>query len=352
MLLPLAAAPQVAPDARHNYEHLPVWPVRELRTLVTIKSVTALIAVASLAFGVTLSVARLSVHLQPLAEPLPVAEVAAGVFMHTGTLALMTRENEGAIANVGFVVGNEAVAVIDTGGSVREGRRLLAAIRARTNKPIRYVISTHAHPDHIFGHAAFENEGAVFVGHRNLPRALAVRGQFYLDAYRRSMGQELMADVKIIPPTQVVAEKVRLDLGARTLAVQAWRTAHTDSDLTVLDEDSGTLFAGDLIVTQHVPVLDGSILGWLAAMDDLALMPAQRILPGHGPLIDNWRDALQAHRHYLQRLTRDVRSLISHGASISAAAASAGEAEKDRWKLFEEYNARNATAAFAELEWE
>jgi glyoxylase-like metal-dependent hydrolase (beta-lactamase superfamily II) len=179
-----------------------------------------------------------------------------------------------------------------------------------------------------------------------------MRGHFYLDAYRRSMGQEIMADVKIIPPTRVIDDTGNLDLGARTLTLKAWPTAHTDNDLTILDEHSSTLFASDLVVTQHVPVLDGSVLGWLKVMDELALMDPKRILPGHGPVIDNWRDALAKQRRYLERLTRDVRTLISRGAPISAAARCAGEAEKNRWSLFEEYNARNATAAFAELEWE
>lgn len=306
----------------------------------------------SAAFLIICALPIFSAHPEEGVAPLPVSEVVPGLFVHFGAIALMSQKNEGAIANVGFVIGAQSVAVIDTGGSVREGRELLAAIRARTRRPIRYVINTHMHPDHVFGNAAFANEAAVFVGHKNLPQAMASHGRYYIANFRALMGESLMADVKIIPPTELVADTLDIDLGGRMLVLKAWPTAHTDNDLTVLDRNSGTLFAGDLLFLRHVPVLDGSLLGWLKDFDGLARIPARRVVPGHGPLVVDWPQGLTDERRYLDRLAADIRGMIKRGTPITEAAKTACASEKDRWQLFEAYNARNATAAFAELEWE
>lgn len=281
-----------------------------------------------------------------------IEQVADGVYVHRGQIALMSSANRGDIANIGFIVGQDAVAVIDTGGSVAVGRALLAAINDVTDRPVRYVINTHMHPDHIFGNAAFKSAEPEFAGHAKLPRALAVRAQHYLDANRELLGATLIDDVEIIQPGILVQGTLRLDLGGRMIELRAWPTAHTDNDLTVFDEKTATLFAGDLLFMGHVPVVDGSIRMWLNVMDDMAAIPAVRVVPGHGPATADWPQALDAQRAYLNRLAADVRELIKNGEPLQKAAQIAGRSERGHWELFDEFNARSATAAFSELEWE
>jgi quinoprotein relay system zinc metallohydrolase 2 len=287
-------------------------------------------------------------------DPLPVREIAPGVYAFEGAIALMDHANEGGIANIGFIVGDDAVAVVDTGGSVLEGQRLLAAIHKITEKPIRYVINTHEHPDHVFGNAAFIAPSITFVGHKDLPRSLAQRGQFYISAFRPVIGDDLIKNVRIIPPTLLVDidKEMRLDLGHRIIVLHAWPIMHTDCDLTAFDEKTATLFTGDLVFLKHVPVVDGSLKGWLAAMDRLSAIPAKLAVPGHGEIGLDWPKALADERIYLDKLAKDLRALISKGDDVGEAAKIAGQSESGKWQLFNDYNARNATAGFAELEWE
>lgn len=281
-----------------------------------------------------------------------IRQIADGVFAFQGVDELMTAANEGAICNLGVVVGADAVAVIDSGGSLIEAHAFIAAIGKITAKPVRFLINTHMHPDHIFGNAAFREIGATIVGHHNLPRALEARGVFYLHNYREQVGDTLMKGVEIVPPTMLVKDRLELDLGGRVLELQAWKAAHTDNDLTVFDTATRTLFAGDLAFMGSLPTLDGSLLGWLRQMDALAAIDAARAVPGHGPAPADWPEALTAERRYFDVMARDIRKAIADGTPLSEAVKTAGRSERDKWHLFDDYNERNATAAYAELEWE
>ena len=278
-------------------------------------------------------------------------EVASGVFVHNGVHEEASAANEDGIANIGFIVGSDAVAVIDPGGSFAEGRALRAAIRALTDRPIRFVILTHVHPDHIFGAAAFRDDHPDFIGHDRLPGALNQRGEYYMRRLRDALGDEANG-TEVVPPTRLVADRLDLDLGGRRLTVQAHRPAHTDNDLTVYDNKTRTFWLGDLLFVDRIPVIDGSLVGWLNQLNELTSIPADRAVPGHGPVSVPWPAAAEPEQRYLEAVARDTRAAIKSGIGIANAYRQVANSERGHWLLFDEYHPRNVTTAYKELEWE
>jgi quinoprotein relay system zinc metallohydrolase 2 len=285
------------------------------------------------------------------AAPLAVTEVAPGVFVHQGVHEEFGEHYHGDIANIGFVIGREAVAVVDTGGSFGVGSALREAIRARTLLPIRYVINTHVHADHVFGNAAFGQDHPVFIGHHGLARAMALRADSYLANIQTMLG-DAASGSRLVPPSRVVDKTMQLELGGRTLTLRAWPAAHTDHDLTVSDDVSGSLWLGDLLFVERTPSIDGDIHGWLTVIEELMAMPANLTIPGHGPVTTDKNSLLGKERRYLQALLNDLRSAIRQGKSMTASIETAAQSEKPEWVLFDSVNARNAALLYPALEWE
>lgn len=282
---------------------------------------------------------------------LSMTQVAPGNYAHRGHDDVATRANGGDIANVGFIVGTRCVAVVDTGGTLAEGRALRAAIRAVTALPVCYVINTHMHPDHIFGNAAFKDDHPQFVGSKALAQAEASRADNYMRALNRELG-DVAAGSEIVAPTMTIDGSGSIDLGGRTLTLRTWKTAHTNNDLTVYDEKSGTLWTGDLLFAGCIPVIDGSVVGWLDDIARIRQMNPRHVVPGHGSLDPPWPQSLDAEERYLANLARDVRAAIKRGETIRQAVDNIGVDQKDKWLLYDIYHRRNVTAAYAELEWE
>jgi len=287
-------------------------------------------------------------------DALGVTEVAPGVFVHRGAYEDVNPNNRGDIANIGFIVGEKGVAVIDTGNTLALGQALRAAVKARTGLPVLYVINTHGHPDHVFGNAAFKDDKPQFVGHEKLGKWVSFKAPYYVETLKTFVGEAAAQGAEAIAPglTVKAGQTHDLDLGGRTLTISGWAAAHTDNDITVLDSKTKTLWTGDLLFVDRVPALDGTILGWLKAIPELRKLAAERAVPGHGPASVPWPQALAAEERYLNVLVQDIRKIQKGHGTLEEAAKTAGMEEKGNWALFDDYNARNVTAAFVELEWE
>jgi quinoprotein relay system zinc metallohydrolase 2 len=275
--------------------------------------------------------------------------VADGLYVREGRDEDASSANDNAIANLSLVVGERCAAVVDAGGSLADGLRFKAAIRNLSDRPIRYVILTHAHPDHLFGSQAFAGDDVEFVAHVAFPQALALRGDYYRQSLSQLLGH---APGEIIVPKRLIATRDEIDLGRRRLQLRAHPSAHSSADLSIFDERTETLFAGDLLFVRRIPSLDGSLKGWLAVLAELKSLKAQRAVPGHGPASVHWTSGSEDLERYLRVLQSDTRRAVAQGVEIDAAVKSVGQSERERWALFDAYHGHNVTRAYKEIEWE
>jgi glyoxylase-like metal-dependent hydrolase (beta-lactamase superfamily II) len=180
---------------------------------------------------------------------------------------------------------------------------------------------------------------------------MAERAPYYLTSLLRETGIQLEPQ-DFVPPDIEVKDQIELDLGDRTLIVRAQPTAHTNNDLTIFDPKTKTLWLSDLLFMGHLPVVDGSLNGWLQVIEALRQVDASIGIPGHGPVSVNWPLGLLAEETYLKMLQTEIRAAIKAKKTIEQAQEMIGQNARDQWRLFNELHKRNITTSFAELEWE
>jgi quinoprotein relay system zinc metallohydrolase 2 len=293
----------------------------------------------------------LIVTTQPHAQPLELIKAGEGIYVHHGVHEDLAEGYHGDICNISFIVGSKGIAVIDTGGTYKVGQRFREAIRTVSDLPILYVINTHMHPDHIYGNAAFAEDNPQFVGHARLADAMERRKEAYARTHQEWLGKEF-AGSEIIKPSLTVNDELNLDLGDRQLKLTAYPVAHTNTDLTVIDSKSNTLWTGDLLFVERTPSIDGDIKGWISVTENLGKLSISQAVPGHGPVVGDWQTALLNQHRYLTTLLNDIRASIKKGEMMESTMDTAAISEKDRWVLFDIVNRRNVNNIYPRLEWE
>lgn len=193
---------------------------------------------------------------------------------------------------LGLVVGSRRCLVVDTGTDETHGAEFAAAIREITTTPWTLVI-THAHFDHFLGTAAF---GPCPVwAHTRCAKAIrdTARAQQreWAEHYRARGKPELAGRIeraRIVPPTDLLTDRVPLDLGGRTVELRHPGLGHTDHDVVVHVPDAGVLFAGDLVEQGAPPSTgpDSTPDQWPSTMDTLLALRPRVVVPGHGEPVD------------------------------------------------------------------
>ena len=296
-----------------------------------------------------------SVYMLPVAsDEVPtfnLTQVADGVYVHSGLHVPLTHPQHDDIANIGFIVGEQCIAVIDAGGSVAIGGMLRAAIRRISDRPICYVINTHVHFDHVLGNFAFLEDKPRFVGHHKLASMIEQSREFFLQNFSQNLAPLLGKD-SIIAPDLGVEDTMTLDLGNRTLKLIAYPPAHTYGDLSVTDTKTHTLWTGDLISRERIPVLDGKLQGWIVALEALRNQTVRFVIPGHGDIGSDFKQALSPTQTYLNMLLTDTQTALDKGWFLEDAIDTIGAKKKQQWLLHEHHHRANVSKAFTELEWQ
>ena len=287
------------------------------------------------------------------ADDLSFKEIQPGIYVHQGEHLDVDHGYHGDICNIGFIIGDQSVAVIDTGGSLKIGRQLLKAIREKTSLPISYVINTHVHLDHIYGNAAFINENPIFVGHSELPKAMLLRKEFYETTNQNFLNIPPEESIQIPPSLLISINKPQeIDLGNRKLRLEAFPSAHTNNDLIVVDMNTKTAWLADLMFTERTPSMDGDIHGWINALEKIEKSNYEVIIPGHGTPPTNNNKAIRKIKSYLELLRNEIRQAIDDGMDLQDALDTIARSEKNKWELFDVQNARNINMVYPIMEWE
>jgi glyoxylase-like metal-dependent hydrolase (beta-lactamase superfamily II) len=280
-------------------------------------------------------------------------QVAPGVWFVQGQAALGSSANQNFISNAGFVVTDGGVVVIDALGSPALGEALLVAIARITTQPVRYVVLTHYHADHIYGLQAFKKAGAVVLAH--------VQGKEYLnsdtarqrlDASRTDLAPWIDANTHLVPADQwLQVPQTRLRVGNVDFIIDHVGPAHTPEDMVVYVPQKGVLFSGDLFFRGRIPFVgQADSRSWIASLNKLMTYHPTVVVPGHGPASHDPMADMELTRDYLMHLRKTMGQAALKLEPFEEAYDRADWSRYDKLPLFKAANRMNAYNTYLLME--
>lgn len=279
-------------------------------------------------------------------------KVSEHVYALVGPYGNRTDENLGNNSTSGFVITDEGVVLIDSGGTYQGAATIAALIKQVTDKPVKLVINSGGQDHRWLGNGYFKEHGAHIVASKAAVEDQRARAQDQLFMLGNLVGTDGLKGTEPVYADETFEESKTFALGGVTFELYRVGPAHTPGDTLVWLPAERTVFAGDVVfVGRLLGVLPhSSSRGWLEAYDAMAALEPKAVIPGHGPVTD-LDGAREDTRDYLEFLRESVGSFMESGGSIS----DIGSLDQSRFEKladFELLKGRNAQQVYQEMEWE
>lgn len=292
-------------------------------------------------------------HYAPTSVTMDVKQVSEHVYYVEGVAGIAT-DNEGFISNAGFVVSNDGVVVFDALGTPSLAHKLVGKIAEVTKQPIKKVIVSHYHADHIYGLQVFEELGAEIIaplGAQKYIQSEAAKNR--LEERQFSLDPWVNENTHLVLPDTTVASSSFFTMGGLTFTINFMGKAHSDGDLTLLVEPDKVLFSGDIIFRERIPFVgDADTKKWLETLTRLETGGLSALVPGHGPASLDPKDTISLTRRYLAYLRQTMGAAVEEFIPFDEVYANTDWSEFKDMPAFEAGNRINAYQVYLSMEGE
>ena len=297
----------------------------------------------------------------PLPEPLRIAQVPdSSTYYVIGHPGVPDSTNEGNSSNAGFVITPDGVLVFDTLGTPSLGLALLQEIRKLTRAPIRYVVISHYHADHIYGLQAFKDHAdAIVIAQEKAadytnPNSTDDESAAPRLAQRRAALAPWVNDkTRIIEPDIYFGPGLTISLGGKRFVLIYAGPAHSESDSMMLVLPDRVLFAGDIVQNSRIPFMssaDVSTAHWLEGLQLVANLKPRFIIPGHGQPSTDVASAITFTRDYITFVRSAMGKAVEDWTDFDTAYKEVDWSKYQRYPAFDATNRGNAYRVFLEME--
>ena len=281
-----------------------------------------------------------------------VAENLNGSAYYIPGLSGAATEYEGFISNAGFVITNEGVVVFDGLGTPSLADAMLNEIRKLTDKPIKLVIVSHYHADHIYGLQVFKEQGAQIWAPKGTWDYLdSETATSLLDSRRTALYPWVNDETYLVDPDRIIDKDTNFSLGENQFLLTYFGKVHSEGDMSLLSINDQTLYSGDLIFEGRIPFVgDADIIKWSKTLDRVRNIEMEYFVPGHGMASDQPQETMDLTYRYLNFLIKQLTLAVDEMTPFDEAYNAIDWSEFEDEPAFEAANRKNAYAVYLYLE--